>query len=232
MEWQLKLENISSKNLLAKPYKSTLSIFLDTMARYDSNFREPPWVMGSPKEVMDWTEASHPRKKEKNEHKHDKEFLNNLHIKFDFDVKRTELEPSSFIRKITGNKLVEEDFDLLPATELILRGLAKAKFRNTARIVVDGKTLYEHPEKKSDLRKTIDDISDFSDGIKKGKTVEVTAILADVEKCTAIINIKKIHSKKEHSVDIQIKGKIRKETYHTFLNYLDEKLGVKEKEVF
>ena len=33
------------------------------MSRYDSSFREPPWVMGSPKEVMDWMEASHPRKK-------------------------------------------------------------------------------------------------------------------------------------------------------------------------
>lgn len=124
--------------------------------------------------------------------------------------------------------MVEEDFELLPTAELILRGLAKAKFRNTAKIVVDKKILYEHPEKKSDLRKTIDGINEFSNEIKNGKNLEITAILTDVEKCTAIVKISKIHSKKEHSVEIQIKGKIRRETYHTFLNYLKEKIGLKE----
>lgn len=198
------------------------------MGRYDSNFREPPWVMGSPKEVMDWMEASHPGKKDKDKHKYEKEFLKNLHIKFDFDVKRKEVKPPSFLAKITSGKMVEEDFELLPTAELILRGLAKAKFKNTAKIVVDGKTLYEHPEKKSDLRKTIDEIGEYSSDISKGKNIMITAILADVEKCTATIKISKIHSIKEHSVDIQIKGNIRKEIYHTFLNYLNEKIGLKE----
>lgn len=198
------------------------------MSRYDSSFREPPWVMGSPKEVMDWMEASHPGKKGKDKHKYDKEFLKNLHIKFDFDVKRKEVDSPSFLSKITSGKMIEEDFELLPTAELILRGLAKAKFRNTAKIVVDGKTLYEHPEKKSDLRKTIDNINEYSSEISKGKNILITAILADVEKCTATIKISKIHSIKEHSVDIQIKGKIRKEIYHTFLNYLNEKIGLKE----
>jgi hypothetical protein len=198
------------------------------MSRYGSGFREPPWVMGSPKEVMDWTEASHPSKKEKDEHRKDKEFLKNLHIKFDFDVdKKVIKSPCVFCRLIGLNK-IEEDFELLPTAELILRGLAKAKFRNTAKIVVDGKILYEHPEKKSDLRKTIDDISEFSSVIKEGKTLEITAILADVEKCTAAIKIKKVHSNNEHSVDIQIKGMIRKEIYHTFLNYLEERIGLKD----
>ena len=58
--------------------------------------------------------------------------------------------------------------------------------------------------------------------------MEVTAILTDVEKCTATIKINRIHSKKEHSVDIQIKGKIKSDIYHTFLNYLNEKIGLKE----
>ena len=198
------------------------------MGRYGSGFREPPWVMGSPKEVIDWMEASHPGKKGKEKHKFEKEFLKNLHIKFDFDVKKRKVEAPGFLSKITSGKMIEEDFELLPTTELILRGLAKAKFRNAAKIVVDGKTLYEHPEKKSDLRKTIDNINEYSTEISKGKNVIITAILADVEKCNAIIKISKIHGLKEHSVDIQIKGNIRKEIYHTFLNYLNEKIGLKE----
>ena len=198
------------------------------MGRYGSGFREPPWVMGSPKEVMDWMEASHPSKKGKDKHRYEKEFLKNLHIKFDFNVDRKEVDPPSFLSKIISGKMIEEDFELLSNTELVLRGLAKAKFRNTAKIIVDGKTLYEHPEKKSDLRKTIENIDEYSSDISKGKNVEIIAILADVEKCTATIKINKIHSIKEHSVDIQINGKIRKEIYHTFLNYLNEKIGLIE----
>ena len=162
------------------------------MARYGSNFREPPWVMGSPKEVMDWMESSHPPKKKKEDHKFHKKYLTNLHIKFDFNVKRKEVEPKNFFLKMLGGKLIEEDFELLTVTELILRGLAKAKFRNTARIVVDGKVLYEHPEKKSDLRKTIEDIGEFSKNIARGKQVEISAILADTNPVTALIKIKKI----------------------------------------
>jgi len=198
------------------------------MTRYGSGFREPPWVMGSPKEVMDWVDASHPKKKGEDKHRVDKEFLKNLHIKFDFDVSKKEVDPPSFLSKITSGKMIEEDFELLPTTELILRGLAKAKFRNTAKIVVDDIVLYEHPEKKTDLRKTIEEIDEFSSEISKGKKVEITAILADVEKATATIKINKIHSKKEHSVNIQIKGKIRKDIYHVFLNYINEKIGLKE----
>jgi hypothetical protein len=33
---------------------------------------------------------------------------------------------------------------------------------------------------------------------------------------------------KEHSVDIEIKGKIKSEIYHTFLNYIKENIGLKE----
>lgn len=198
------------------------------MSRYGSGFREPPWVMGSPKEVMDWTDASNPSKEDKKKHEKEDKFLKNLHIKFDFDVKRKEINPPNFLSKIIGRKYFEEDFELLPTTELILRGLAKAKFKNTARIVVDKKILYEHPEKKSDLRDTIKSINDFADAIKNGKNIEITAILSDVKKTKALIKISKIHSNRDHSVDIKIEGKIKKDVYQTFINYLKENIGLKE----
>ena len=198
------------------------------MTRYDSNFREPPWVMGSPKEVMDWVEASHKSSKDEEKKEYDKKFLKNLHIKFDFNVDHKEVKSSCVFCRVVGLNKIEEDFDLFSTSELILRGLAKAKFKNLAKIVADGKKLYDHPEIKSDLRKTIDDFKEFSDQIKNAMSIEIVAILADVEKATAVIKIKKVHSKKDHSVDIQIDGKIRSDIYHTFLNYLDNKLGLEE----
>ena len=123
---------------------------------------------------------------------------------------------------------VEEDFELFSTAELILRGLAKAKFRNTAKIIVDGSILYNHPENTSDLRKTIESIYAFKDDIAKGTCIEIHAILDDVEKCLVIIKIKKIHREKNHTIDIQFNGKIHSEIYHTFFNYLQEKIGLKE----
>lgn len=199
------------------------------MSRYGSGFREPPWVMGSPKEVMDWMEASHPTKdKKEKERDFDKKYLTNLHVKFDFDVKHKLVENKGFFSRILNKNLVEEEFDLISSAKTILRGLAKAKFHNTSKIIIDGQIIYEHPEKKTDLKKTIDVIDDYDDILKNGKTVEINAILDDIEKSIATVKIRKIHQIDEHSVDIQIKGKIRKEIYHTFLNYLKEKIGFRE----
>jgi hypothetical protein len=125
------------------------------MGRYDSDFKEPPCAAGSPKEIMDWVEGNHPSKKgEKDrtsEKRQDGDFLKNLRIQFDFEASKREIEPknifSKLFLKVTRNGMIEEDFDLISKAELILRALAKAKFRNIAKLVVDGKTLYNHPEK-------------------------------------------------------------------------------------
>jgi hypothetical protein len=198
------------------------------MARYDSGFREPPWVMGSPKEVMEWMDATHPKKKE-DKHTFEKKYLDNLHIKFDFDVEKRIIKSPCLVCRMAGLfAKVEEDFEPFPTAELILRGLAKAKFRNTVKIVVDKKILYDHPERTSDLRKTIESIYEFKSDIEKGTNIEIDAILEDVETCLVSIKIKKIHSVKEHTIDIHFNGKIRSEIYHTFFNYLQEKIGLKE----
>ena len=198
----------------------------------DPNFQNPPWVYG-PKEIMDWIDSTYPEKKKgKRDHSRKQIELKNLHIKFDFDVKHKIIEPSSASSKLSSTilrkKVIEENFDLLYVAEIILRALAKAKFRNTAKIIVDGKILYNHPEDKTDLRETIDGLDEFSDEIKIAKIIEIVAILKDVNKCIADIKIKKIHNETEHSVEIKMKGKIRGDLYHTFYNYLNEKFGIKE----
>jgi len=197
------------------------------------DFKQPPWVQ-SPSEVMDWIDATHPSKKTKGK-KHrssGEKVLRNLHVRFDLNVKQKKIPASNvfskFITMITGNGLVEEEFDLIPTTELILRGLAKAKFKNILKIVFDKKTVYHHSDHHSDLRKTIDDFSSITHGAKIRKSVEVTAIFKEGMKSFVIVKIMKIHKKKGHAVDIQIKGGIKAELYHTFKNYLTEKLGLKE----
>jgi len=197
------------------------------------DFTQPPWVQ-SPSEVMDWMNATHPSKKTKGR-KHvssGEEVLWNLHVRFDLNVEQKKIPPSTIFSKmitmITGHGVVEEGFDLVSTTELVLRGLAKAKFKNIVKIVCDDKTIYKHSDNHPDLRKTIDDFSLMTRDVHIGKSVEVTAILKEGMRSIAIVKIMKIHKEKDHAVDIQIKGGIKKELYHTFLNYLTEKLGLKE----
>jgi uncharacterized protein YajQ (UPF0234 family) len=203
------------------------------MTEQNPDFKQPPWVQ-SPSEVMDWINATHPSKKTKDK-KHvssGEEVLRNLHVRFDLNVEQKKIPPSNvfskFIMIITGNGFVEEGFDLVPTAELVLRGLAKAKFKNISKIVFDKKTVYQHSDNHSNVRKTIDDFSSITHDVQIGKSVEVTAISKEGMKSIVIVKIMKIHKEKDHAVDIQIKGGIKKELYHTFQNYLTEKLGLKE----
>jgi uncharacterized protein YajQ (UPF0234 family) len=203
------------------------------MTEQNPDFIQPPWVQ-SPSEVMDWINATHPSKKTKGK-KHvssGEEVLRNLHVRFDLNVEQKKIPPSNifskFITMITGNGFVEEGFDLVPTAELVLRGLAKAKFKNISKIVFDKKTVYQHSDNHSNVRKTIDDFSSITHDVQIGKSVEVTAISKEGMKSIVIVKIMKIHKEKDHAVDIQIKGGIKKELYHTFQNYLTEKLGLKE----
>jgi uncharacterized protein YajQ (UPF0234 family) len=203
------------------------------MTEQNPDFKQPPWVQ-SPSEVMDWINATHPSKKTKDK-KHvssGEEVLRNLHVRFDLNVEQKKIPPSNvfskFIMIITGNGFVEEGFDLVPTAELVLRGLAKAKFKNISKIVFDKKTVYQHSDNLSNVRKTIDDFSSITHDVQIGKSVEVTAISKEGMKSIVIVKIMKIHKEKDHAVDIQIKGGIKKELYHTFQNYLTEKLGLKE----
>jgi hypothetical protein len=203
------------------------------MTEQNPDFKQPPWVQ-SPSEVMDWVNATHPSKKTKGK-KHvssGEEVLRNLHVRFDLNVEQKKISPSNifskFITMITGNEFVEEGFDLVPTAELVLRGLAKAKFKNISKIVFDKKTVYQHSDNYSNVRKTIDDFSWITHDVQIGKSVEVTAISKEGMGIIVIVKIMKIHKEKDHAIDIQIKGGIKKELYHTFQNYLTEKLGLKE----
>ncbi|MBN1861090.1 MAG: hypothetical protein JW840_06485, partial [Candidatus Thermoplasmatota archaeon] len=155
----------------------------------------------------------------------------NLHVRFDLNVEQKKIPPpnifSKFVTKITGNGLVEEGFDLVPTAELVLRGLAKAKFKNFIKTVIDKKIVFHHSHDESDLRKTIDDFSWIPPDVKIMKSIEVTAASKEAMRSIVIVKIMKIHKEKDHAVDIQIKGGIKAELYHTFQNYLTEKLGLK-----
>jgi hypothetical protein len=205
---------------------------MDKISTKVPEFKQPPWVIGSQKEVMEWIEATHPSKKEKKPgQKREEKTYKNLHMQLDiFDEPIEIIHPSKIMQvvsKIFNMEKVEEQFELNFVGEIVLRALAKAKFRNTGKIIVDGKIAYDHPEITTDLRKTIEVIKNIS----KGNNLEIIVISQEIKHCQAKIQIKRIHKKKDHAIDIQIKGEIREEIVHIFLNYLKEKLDFSADEV-
>lgn len=202
------------------------------MADQNPDFKQPPWVYG-PKETMEWIEATYPseKKDKKHEKRSSNNLLSNMRIWLDLDVEQTKANPpnvfSGVISKITGNTYVNEHLDLTSTSEIVLRALAKAKFRHTVKILIDKKIKHNHPEITSDLKKAIDIFKGISIDINKCKIIEITAVLEDIHTCTADIKIKKVHKKNEHTIDIILKGLIREELYHEFINYLNEKLRIK-----
>ena len=200
------------------------------MNKYD--FVEPPWVY-SPTEVMNWINATHPVNKVRKSHvtiDKEKKILKDIEISIDIDVEKTIITPSNlFIRlieKITGLTKIEDHFEIIPTAELIIRGLAKAKFHNMMKIIFDDKVVLDNPESKHDIRKTIEFLIGLSHNTKQAKKIELIAEKDDNDKCIAEILIQRIHPKKVHSVDIKIKGEIEEYLFHEFLNYLRDHLSV------
>jgi hypothetical protein len=201
-----------------------------------SDFSNPPWVY-SPSEVEKWINATYPDHKVKKSsvgRSKKKNLLKNIEIVLDLDVEKKKIKPSNILKKalqkITRTQVIEEQFELIPTAELFIRALAQSKFHNMVKITIDNQILYNHPEKKNDLRNTIQLFTDASSKQKNATSIHFIANLDKRKTCVAEITIQKIHPQKQHSVKIQFKGEIEEERFHRFLNYLREHLSIDFKE--
>ncbi len=202
----------------------------------EPNFVNPPWVY-SPSEVDKWINATysdHKVKKSSVGRSKKKNLLKNIEIVLDLDVEKKKIKPSNILKKalqkITRTQIIEEQFELIPTAELFIRALAQSKFHNMIKITIGNQILYNHPEKKNDLRNTIQLLTDASFKQKNATSIHFIANLDERKTCVAEITIQKIHPQKKHSVKIQFKGEIEEERFHRFLNYLREHLSVDFKE--
>jgi hypothetical protein len=196
-----------------------------------SGFSNPPWVY-SPSEVNKWIDATYPTKVSKSRvgRSSKEKYLKDIELVIDLDVKKHEIVPSTFLQgvlnKLVGRTVVEEQFVLLPTAELFIRGLAKAKFHNMSQIKIDGEVVYDHPEKKSDIRHTIEVLTQEAGGRVDPSVLYLKSFLRGVSSTCAEIWIKKVHAAREHSVVIRITGEIEESLFQRFLNYLKQHLSI------
>jgi len=118
----------------------------------------------------------------------------------------------------------EGDFDVLSTMELTLRALAKARFKNLAKLEVGGKTIYEHPEKEWDLKEVLESYAEI---VKKDDTLEEASALvyrSDDSSLGAKVNVDRIHTQFTHDIRIDFEGVMEEEYLNRVINYLEDHL--------
>ena len=89
------------------------------------------------------------------------------------------------IEKVVGYRKIEEHFELIPTSEIILRALLKAGFRK-ARIRINGEEII-----MKRIKKAMEEIART-----KGNELEINAI----DDGKASIKLSRVHSKRHHSI--------------------------------
>jgi len=183
-------------------------------------YPEPPWSY-SPKEVNEWLNAvygGHECKKCKVE-RHEK-WLKNVEIDIDLNVEREIKKPSSIVlkalQKIAGYEKVEEHFELLPTSEILLRALHKAGYRK-ASIKIDGREI-----KAKRIKVAMEEMAK----VASDRRMEQASIHA-LNDGEAKIRISTLHSKKHHSIEIKI-SRIKEKNLQKFLIYIRKRLEGRE----
>ena len=192
----------------------------------------PPWVWG-PSEGYQWAKIAYTgegRGGKKEEKRTGEETMSNPHVYVELDTKKNVLLPEGELQKLLAEGLdlekTCEGFDIIVTAEKFLRALAYIKIKNVTEIKIDREIVYSHPEKKKDVRETIEMLIEFGDRWKRSKLVRITAIGDRDYK--VIIKIKRIHRRVEHAIDVQFNGEIEKRLFKQFVNYLKKNLEVKE----
>ncbi len=183
-------------------------------------YPEPPWTY-SPKEVDEWINAVYGTHKcKKSKISREKKWLKNIELDIDLDVEKEIKKPSSnvekIIKKITGYEQIEEHFELIPTTEILLRALSIAGFKK-ARLKINGNFLEE-----GKIRKIVEKIADY---VRKEELNEVE--IHSQKEGKVFIKISKIHSKKRHSIEVKIE-RIREKDFQKILIYIRKRLHVKD----
>lgn len=185
--------------------------------------------MYSPQAVQEWLEATAPSTSvQKSEGEKVDEYVENVELLLDLDVEKTKVTAANALLGWLQTQLdltaVEEQFDLLPVAELLLRALHHAKFTNVLSVALDGTMLYEHPEEEFDITAVIEQLAEKSHTAQKATEVEIRAQLDRVHVCTAVVQVKRRHPRREHAIHIRFEGKLHERLLHAFLNYLQEHL--------
>jgi len=183
------------------------------MSKDGTEIVNPPWVYG-PSEMKEWIDATYPARKDKKKKKEKRSILQDVRISIDIKGEKKSLTGL----KLFGFERVEEHFNVIEIVQILLRGFARAGFRNVEEIRMDNQNIYRHPELRYDIRKIIEFVGKYRKGDFKRAELKVLF----EENCEVKVTIKKIHARRSAPIELFFDGSIEKERLSRFLNYIKE----------
>ena len=178
-------------------------------------YPEPPWTY-SPREVNEWINAVYGGHECRKCHvEREREYLKNIEIQINLNVEKELKKPSGMVKEIIENimgKKVEENFEILPTVEIILRGLKKAGFKNASLKSEKERIPMER------IRKVMEESAEFL----KENGVDFLQINAENEGM-AKVKISRVHRMKKHSIEIKI-DRIKEKNLQELLIYIRKRL--------
>lgn len=191
---------------------------------------QPPIVWG-PSEGYNWAKTAYTGNKKKKHKRTKRDILSNPHFYIELDTKKIILLPDGLLQKFIVKKLnlekIREEFDILLIVEKFLKALSHIKFKNINEIKIDKEIIYLRPEKKKDITETLELVIKQREKWKTSRSLHIVATKESHSELKAIITIKLVHRKKEHTIDVQFKGEIERKMYKQFVNYLKKNLKIK-----
>jgi hypothetical protein len=165
-----------------------------------------------------------PSKRSKERH-----LVENMTISIDLNAKELG-HNEGFIRLLSENLgvvRVKKDFEVLSTTEKIIRAMAKSKFKNVAKIELDGKILYEHPEDFYDEDKAIEVlIKEIAKRKSPGTKILMQMLSSEHKDCVVEVNVTRVHMPWMHDILVKFEGILDEEYFRRVINYLESHLDI------
>jgi DNA-directed RNA polymerase beta subunit len=186
------------------------------MASRSGSLPEVPWVMGDPNASYKWQVSVAGGKKRDKKKKPKPKKLENIVISIYPQGKKKSIHLKFLKTRI------EEDFNSIVMSSILLRALHFSKLKNVIRIIADSEVL--HDNKTHSFSQIIKLLDDFEIKGANYNHVEIEAIIKP-ENLTKI-NIERVHKKGQPPITIAILGKLHKEKLDRIISYIKKHASI------
>ena len=169
------------------------------------------------------------KKHDKDDKTKESEFVENMTISIDLDVKNIS-HSDGFVQILSssiGIVKVKKNFEVLSTAEKIIRAFSKAKFKNVATIELDGEELYHNPKNFYDADKAIKTlIEEIHNRKQPGNKIQMELLSLDHKDCSVDVKVSSAHLPWIHDILIKFHGTLPDEYFRRIINYLEDHLDI------
>jgi predicted nucleic-acid-binding Zn-ribbon protein len=158
-----------------------------------------------------------------------KELVHGLTVLIDLEGEKRVIHPSGFLKgwlSEFSRVEVEEHFKIVDTAERLIKALKKIGYRDVIEVEMDGYMIYNHPERKRDVREVVHMMSEKADQSKSANDIKIKILHSGHPRSVADIQVYRVHPTSDHSIEIRIE-KAEREDLKKLVESLEEELGTR-----